>query len=397
MRKLAQVIAITTLFMSGAAHAAPPPWTLSEKSGSVKVLRAGVSKVAISGGQLRAGDVIATGAKSQAVLVRGGEYVVVSPNSRLRISKPAKDGGVVQFFKEMGSALFRIDKKATPHFGVKTPYMAAVVKGTTFSVTVTDSGAAVQVTEGAVQVATLDGGATQLLSPGMIGVVEDGQRFRLSIQGAQTRVIDSPNAPAGSTQIPEPISEESLVEIASSSFEGAITAPVVEQGVSLSDVTNGLVQGSSVEQPLSRLASNSNGQGNATGRPNAFGVEQVISNSQSQRSNNGAGNGNGNGNDNNGGGDDGSKGGDDSNGGGNGNGNNGNGNGNGGSNGGGNGNNGGGNDGSNGGGDSNGGGNGNVNGNGNDGSNGGGNGNGNNNGNGGNGNGNGGGNGRGND
>lgn len=380
MRKFAQAIAITTLFMSGAAHAAPPQWTLSEKSGSVNVFRAGVSKVAISGGQLRAGDVIATGAKSRAVLVRGGEYVVVSPNSRLRISKPAKDGGVVQFFKEMGSALFRIDKKATPHFGVKTPYMAAVVKGTTFSVTVTDSGAAVQVTEGAVQVATLDGGATQLLSPGMIGVVEDGQRFRLSIQGAQTRVIDSPNAPAGSTQVPEPISEESLVEIASSSFEGTITAPVVEQGVSLSDVTNGLVHGSSAVQPVSRLASNSNGQGNAVGRPNAFGVEQVISNSQRKGSNNGAGNGNANGNGNNnngsnGGGNDGSEGGDGSNGGGNGNGNNGNGNGNGGSNGGGNGN------GNNG------------NGNGNGGSNGGGNGNGNN----GNGNGNGGGNGGGND
>ena len=399
MRKLAQAIAITTLFMSSAAHAAPPQWTLSEKSGSVNVLRAGVSKVAISGGQFRAGDVIATGAKSRAVLVRGGEYVVISPNSRLRISMPAKDGGVVQFFKEMGSALFRIDKKATPHFGVKTPYMAAVVKGTTFSVTVTDSGAAVQVTEGAVQVATLDGGATQLLSPGMIGVVEDGQRFRLSIQGAQTRVIDSPNAPAGSTQVPDPISEEGLVEIASSSFEGTISAPVVEQGVSLSDITNGLVQGSSVEQPVSRLARNSNGQGNATGRPNAFSVERVISNSQRQGSNNGAGNGNGD----NGGRDNGSNGGDDSNGGGNGNGNvNGNGgsNGNGESNG-----NGNGTDGSNGGGNGdgnvngNGGSNGNGNGNnGNGGSNGGGNGNGNNNGNGGNGNGGGNGkNGRGND
>ena len=139
MKNIAKAIAITAIFMSSAVHAKTPEWTLSEKSGSVNILRAGVSKIAVSGGQLRAGDIIATGKKSRAVLVRGGEYVVVSPNSRLRISMPAKDGGVVQFFKEMGSALFRIDKKATPHFGVKTPYMAAVVKGTTFSVTVTES------------------------------------------------------------------------------------------------------------------------------------------------------------------------------------------------------------------------------------------------------------------
>ena len=122
------------------------------------------------GGSLKIGDVIATGEKSRAVLVRGQEFVVVSPNSRLRISAPKQSGGIVQFFEEIGNVLFRIDKKATPHFGVATPYLAAVVKGTTFSVTVSESGTAVQVTEGAVQVSTLDGGATQLLSPGMIGM-----------------------------------------------------------------------------------------------------------------------------------------------------------------------------------------------------------------------------------
>jgi ferric-dicitrate binding protein FerR (iron transport regulator) len=39
------------------------------------------------------------------------------------------------------------------------------VKGTTFSVTVSPTGASVQVIEGAVEVATNDGGARQLVEP----------------------------------------------------------------------------------------------------------------------------------------------------------------------------------------------------------------------------------------
>lgn len=132
MRKIAKLLAIAAIATSSSAIAATPDWKISERSGSVNILRSGVSKIAISGGTLQAGDVISTGGKSRAVLTRGQEYVVVSPNSRLRISPPKAEGGVFQFFEELGNVLFRIDKKATQHFGVKTPYLAAVVKGTTF-------------------------------------------------------------------------------------------------------------------------------------------------------------------------------------------------------------------------------------------------------------------------
>ena len=287
MQKTKLFLTLVALATAGSAHAGTPQWKLSESAGTVNILRSGVSKIAISGGSLNAGDVITTGTKSRAVLVRGQEYVVVSPNSRLRISAPEQSGGVVQFFEELGNVLFRIDKKATPHFGVKTPYLAAVVKGTTFSVTVTDTGTAVQVTEGAVQVSTLDGGATQLLSPGMIGVVNQNQQFRLNIAGTETRTIDSPNAPAGSTDTPEPMDDATLVEIANSDFEGTITAPVLDTPVSLSELTGGLVSnGNSTPAPTqlaaldqsiisasgpSSVAQDSNA--NAVGRSNAANLE----------------------------------------------------------------------------------------------------------------------------
>ena len=328
MQKMKLFLSLAALVTAGSAHAGTPQWKLSESAGTVNVLRSGVSKIAISGGSLSAGDVITTGTKSRAVLVRGQEYVVVSPNSRLRISAPEQSGGVVQFFEELGNVLFRIDKKATPHFGVKTPYLAAVVKGTTFSVTVTESGTAVQVTEGSVQVSTLDGGATQLLSPGMIGMVDQSQQFRLTIAGTESRIIDSPNAPAGSTEKPEPMDEASLVEIANSDFEGSITAPVLETPVSLSNLTGGLVSnGVATPAPTQFAALNPSitgitggPSGVTNGNPGAVGRANAVSEAGNVGGNSNAG----------GKGDAGVNGNADVNGSGNGNGNNGNGNGNGG-------------------------------------------------------------------
>ncbi len=314
MRKLAKFIAIAAIATGTAAHGATPEWKLSESNGTVNILRSGVSKIAIAGGDLRPGDVIRTGKKGRAVLVRGQEYVVVSPNSRLRISEPKKSGGVMQFFEELGNVIFRIDKKATPHFGVKTPYLAAVVKGTTFSVTVTETGSAVQVTEGAVQVSTLDGGATQLLSPGMIGMVKNGDQFRLSITGSEEKTIISPNAPAESSGATA--SEDVIAsDIATGGFEGIIEAPVSETPVSLSELTGGLVnsgsstkanvQLASVNAPnlfdlaLSNISTNgvpgTFGNGNANGDGNDKGNSGNGNGNSSGNANNGNSGGNGNG------------------------------------------------------------------------------------------------------
>src|SRR3546814_7909473 len=81
----------------------------------------------------------------------------------------------------------------SPHFGVQTPYLAAVVKGTTFSVTVDGTGASVQVVEGAVEVSTLDGGARDLILPGAIATVGATDHSVLKVQGETTKSIKSPD------------------------------------------------------------------------------------------------------------------------------------------------------------------------------------------------------------
>jgi collagen type III alpha len=230
--------AIAPLIMLWSSSALAGGWTISESTGQVSVTRAGLSKVAVRGGALSAGDVVATGPKSRVVLVRGEEYLVVSPGSRLKIAAPESDGLVTQIIEEAGTVLFKIKKKMTPHFGVQTPYLAAVVKGTTFSVTVTDKGASVQVTEGAVEVSTLDGGASDLVKPGIIAYVGAGDQQRLTVEGDTVKTLDSPNRVAPQ----EPVKTTAVVT-ESEAQPAVLASAITEDAKPLSEVTGGLIEG----------------------------------------------------------------------------------------------------------------------------------------------------------
>ena len=259
------------LITASSLEAAPPQWTMSEIKGEVWVVGSDGNKAAARGQAVPSGMTIATGKAGRAVLVRGEEYLIVSPNSRFRVTGSENQSTVSQIFEEAGNLLFKIKKMATPHFGVETPYLAAVVKGTTFSVTVTPTGAAVQVLEGAVQVETLDGGASQLVTPGIIGMVGADARYTLKMQGGGDKVITSPNAPPSAAPAPSPSSESSSGQdmgaagpvadaispplttgidvpgvaptAMSSATEGQITSAVTSNNGNVSAATGGLVTG----------------------------------------------------------------------------------------------------------------------------------------------------------
>src|SRR5688500_6813009 len=243
MKKILIGLAPVLLFMGSSAIAAPP-WKVSEVSGDVKVVENGRPRAALRGALLASGATIVTGQSARAVIVRGGEFVVVSPNSRLRIAEPEQQRGIIQAVVEFGTSLFRIERKATTHFGVQTPYLAAVVKGTVFTVTVSGKGSTVQVTEGAIQVSTRDGGASDLIRPGMIASVGAGDRFQLNVQGETARVIRAEGAPPVGTfgaSSPPP----GLQPVGPSQCHGheqMIKDEMAEYPVSLGDVTKGLLE-----------------------------------------------------------------------------------------------------------------------------------------------------------
>jgi hypothetical protein len=171
------VQAALALLLSGAsdvAMAKGTQWRISESSGPVSVFRNGLQTVVTRGAQIRAGDTIATGKSGRAVVTRDQQFVILAPESRIRLPDDPEPDGFTRIVEEFGSVIFRVRKRATQHFRVETPYLAAVVKGTTFNVRVDTDGARVQVVEGAVEVSTLDGQKSDLAEAGgTIGVRAD--------------------------------------------------------------------------------------------------------------------------------------------------------------------------------------------------------------------------------
>jgi hypothetical protein len=267
-RTILCLLPLAAAFAATPAHAQGGAWRISEVTGDVKIAEGGRMRAASRGALLSGGSVIA-GARARAVLVRGRQYVVVAPNSTLRVDGSgggASAGDMVQMILEAGSAVFRVNKRETPHFRVQTRYLAAVVRGTTFSVTVTPTGGSVQVTEGAVEVSTPDGGARDLVRPGMIATVSSADLYQLSISGDASRTIRSPAAPAaqgGATVSSRPVAAGPV---------GRIGAPIGEAPVRLSDATNGLVRGSAaIDLAFARGSDRARATRGEGGRPDGAG------------------------------------------------------------------------------------------------------------------------------
>nr|WP_244969365.1 FecR domain-containing protein [Pseudorhizobium flavum] len=312
---------------------------------------------------------ISTGPRGRATLARGTESISLQPNTLGAVITTqglfSRKTDVVQ---QKGQMALNIEKRSRPHTYIHTPFMAAVVKGTTFTVTVTEEDASLSVQEGLVQVSSFTGGQSTNVGPGQQVTVDQNQS--MSVAG----IIETPAVFS--------------VEPTRASIAAVGQPAPVGAGLGLGTIGDQTSTGPSGEGGSHGVNGESSGGGDSAGN------QSVIGNN-GNGGGNGNGNGGGNGNGNGGGNGNGNNGNGHGNGGGNGNGNNGNGHGNGGGNG----------NGNNGNGHGNGGGNGNGNngnGHGNDGGNGSGNngnghgnGGGNGNGNNGNGHGNGGGNGNG--
>jgi FecR-like protein len=143
-------------------------WIVTQKSGDVRVIHNGLQPASV---QVRAalspGDIIATAANGRAMITKGDDYVVVAPGSRLMLPKEQQQTGFTRLVQQVGTMLYKVKRTGVPHFSVETPMLAAVVKGTTFTVVVDSNRAAVQVTEGVVEVSSVAGDARRLVEGGM--------------------------------------------------------------------------------------------------------------------------------------------------------------------------------------------------------------------------------------
>jgi hypothetical protein len=166
-------LALTALFIPS-SQAAADEWQVSKATGQVLVSSPLAQQAAVKSGMiLRSGQTLQTGAGGRALLVHGNDTVSVGPNTVLSV--PLFSGiGMTRLVQTAGVTELEVEKLDRPHLTVETPYLAAVVKGTHFTVTVSDGNAKVSVTRGLVQVSNLRGDSEDVAAGQQASVSEGG-------------------------------------------------------------------------------------------------------------------------------------------------------------------------------------------------------------------------------
>src|SRR5215203_1584328 len=176
------------LAMASAVFAADGgDWTVSKSSGEVWLTGSGVQQASLKQEDvLKPGDTIRTGRTGRVLLKRGDEMILVSPNSVVGVPAQKKEGLSTTILQRAGSILLDVEKRNVKHFEVETPYLAAVVKGTQFRVTVNAGKTTVDVTRGQVEVADFKSGQIAQVMAGQHATAFANGKSGLSLGGSGT-------------------------------------------------------------------------------------------------------------------------------------------------------------------------------------------------------------------
>ena len=204
---IVMLLVMLAFFGTQPAHAAAEPgsWRVVQSVGEVAVIgKDAPSGKPKPGTLLPPGAIVTTGSNGRAILSREGQQIVLQPNSRIKLTPD--DGGKTSLQQTIGTSLFKIDRRKQVHFEVNTPFLAAAVKGTQFSITVTPDDAEVTVIEGLVETRSNAGSAVTLLAKGMGAKVrgsapgeierteKNGQLRKVTANESQLEITDQQQA-----------------------------------------------------------------------------------------------------------------------------------------------------------------------------------------------------------
>ncbi|HMM88621.1 FecR family protein [Bradyrhizobium sp.] len=309
-------------------------WTVSKSSGEVWLTGSGLQQASLKQEDvLKPGDTVRTGRNGRVLLKRGEEAIMVAPNSVVGMPAEKKEGLSTTIVQQAGSILLDVEKRNVKHFEVETPYLAAVVKGTQFRVTVNAGKTTVDVIRGQVEVADFKSGQIAQVMAGQHATAFANGKAGLSLGGTGTFSPIEHGKPRASSIERVPVPRNGLTmrhaaagqsgkpgqhAVAHRAGHGGtrISSSIGEVRLNVHRVTHGLAREKSAVHGGSRNAarndtvwgssegganSANNGQsnsGNAAANPaGASGVSAAIAASQGGgNGNNGNGNGNGGGN-----------------------------------------------------------------------------------------------------
>jgi hypothetical protein len=172
--------------------------------------------------------IIRTMKTGRVTFLRGTETVDLGPDTQIRIYDKAGKKPFTTVKQYFGVVAVQADVRNVQHFGVDTPFLAAVVKGTRFTVTSGETGSSVTVRRGHVAVEDLQTHSKVTLSVGQTATIDKTATkggIEVSGSGKLPIVVDSKGNPVGAG----PASSGARVSVGG----GRVTAGVGSNGVSV--------------------------------------------------------------------------------------------------------------------------------------------------------------------
>src|SRR5262245_8336492 len=183
-------------------------WRVDGMTGQASTDRGAGAAAPLAVGQvLSDGSEVETGPGAVVFLSRNGDRLIVQPNSRLRIDAPGTEGLLDHFMQSLGSIFYDVEPRKNRSFGVTAPYVAAIVKGTRFLVTVEPDKNSVRVDRGRVLVESMDRASSVLVDAGKVATA--GREVARGITLSASGIPDvAPARTETTTPAPSPPSAE---------------------------------------------------------------------------------------------------------------------------------------------------------------------------------------------
>ena len=182
MRFLLTAFALVTFV--GLSTAADAAWQVVRVTGTATAAPSGAVPFRLRSGTTVPDNVtIETGSSGRVMLKRGTSTIMVAPRTAMTLDE-GLFGITTTVLQRVGQIDFQVEKRDVRYFSVETPSMAAVVKGTRFSVRVAGGRTNVGVSRGLVGVTDLDSGASADIAPGQQASTA-GRGLHLSGRGSK--------------------------------------------------------------------------------------------------------------------------------------------------------------------------------------------------------------------
>ncbi|TAU79553.1 hypothetical protein ELI41_31765 (plasmid) [Rhizobium leguminosarum] len=296
MPTIYRILIAALILLTTAASAAADDWRVVKATNQARYTVDRTNWLDLSPGDLVPNRAwVSTGPRGRVQLARGVESITFHPNTLASIATDGFLSRKTEVVQQVGSLDLEIEKRSQPHTTVQTPYLAAVVKGTIFHVTVGKSKASVSVDRGLVQVTSFASGQQSNLGPRQSATVDS--KAGMTVRGQATKPGITSVTPS-LAKVPVVGTTKIAGAVEASEAKNKSSAAGKDKGSSASsdgNSANGKGSGSSNASGNSGGNGKSGGNGNGNSGGNGKGSSGKSDNN-SGGSGNGNSGGNGNGN-----------------------------------------------------------------------------------------------------